>query len=590
MRLRLLGAPGRSGLGVLLLGLATASLPSRAAELWGVGPLAGSTLQVSTNLDVRYHRVPETLENFEDQRILDYWEEVFRANLLLSKPGLVIGAQFDHAGFFGARYFLDGEEVLERPLYDDTTITSPWKQAFFRMEKLFVTKRWEHVELTVGDTYASFGRGIILNAIKNTAVDIDTSITGASTTINTGDLEVGLVSGLTNPQDVSQFNPNRGVTDDPGHMVSGIQATHYALGPFQAGIHGAIYRFARSEEVDLPEFYRYAQDLDAMAYGGVIEAYNLGGIDWAFEGDIFDYRAPEMIGEDGGDRLHGYATYLAATAYPGKSTILFEAKRTRDTERINTFTGVEGWEIAAAPTLEYENVITEDASHTVNSNDIAGARLRVDYAVQPGVLSPYVSFAGFRDMETGGEHANLSPETIGHGILGVQWLKPRKVLQLNAGYRMDVRDDSSEGADRMAHLDAEIQFPIGPKDGFEIALNGRRFWFGNNEIQQDDFLEMNNALGWHHGEKWVFLVYQDYSSNEVALAGTDGNIEFIDPAVYGEDKVRLFGAGEVIFHPRPASTIRVFYGAYKAGIRCAGGQCRNLPGFEGGRVTWSATF
>ncbi len=579
---------GRLGVGAcFVLGFGADAL---AAELWGVGPFAGSTVQLSTNTDIRYHRVPDKLENFEDQPILNYWEEVFRANLLLSKPGLVVGAQFDQVAFFGARYYLDGEEVLERPLYDETTLISPWKQALVRVEKLFVTRRWDHVELTVGDTYASFGRGMTLNIVKNTAVDIDTSLTGASSTLSIGDFELGLVSGLTNPQDVSQYNPNRGITDDPGHMVTGLQVHHYALGPLQVGAYGSVYRFARSEEVDLPEFYRYAQDLDAVAGGALIEAYGLGGIDLAFEGDVFDYRAPEMIGDETLDNLVGYATYAAMTAYPGKATILLEAKRTRDTERMNTFTGIEGWEIAATPTLEYENVITEDASHTVNSNDLSGARMRVDYAVKPGVLSPYVSVAAFRDLDVGGEHPNLSPETVGHGIFGVQWLKHRKVLQLNTGYRMDDRDDINEGADRMVHLDAEFQFPIGPKDGFEIALNGRKFWFGNNNIQQEDFLEMNNAVAWHHGDKWVFLLYQDYSSNDVALAGTSGNLEFIDPALYGEDNVRLFGAGEVIFHPRPASTVRVFYGAYKAGIRCAGGQCRNLPGFEGARLTWSATF
>ena len=579
---------GRLGVGAcFVLGLGA---DASAAELWGVGPFAGSTVQLSTNTDIRYHRVPDKLENFEDQPILNYWEEVFRANLLLSKPGLVVGAQFDQVAFFGARYYLDGEEVLERPLYDETTLISPWKQALVRVEKLFVTRRWDHVELTVGDTYASFGRGMTLNIVKNTAVDIDTSLTGASSTLSIGDFELGLVSGLTNPQDVSQYNPNRGITDDPGHMVTGLQVHHYALGPLQVGAYGSVYRFARSEEVDLPEFYRYAQDLDAVAGGALIEAYGLGGIDLAFEGDVFDYRAPEMIGDETLDNLVGYATYAAMTAYPGKATILLEAKRTRDTERMNTFTGIEGWEIAATPTLEYENVITEDASHTVNSNDLSGARMRFDYSVKPGVLSPYVSVAAFRDLDVGGEHPNLSPETVGHGIVGVQWLKHRKVLQLNTGYRMDDRDDINEGSDRMVHLDAEFQFPIGPKDGFEIALNGRKFWFGNNNIQQEDFLEMNNAVAWHHGDKWVFLLYQDYSSNDVALAGTSGNLEFIDPALYGEDNVRLFGAGEVIFHPRPASTVRVFYGAYKAGIRCAGGQCRNLPGFEGARLTWSATF
>ena len=31
--------------------------------------------------------------------------------------------------------------------------------------------------------------------------------------------------------------------------------------------------------------------------------------------------------------------------------------------------------------------------------------------------------------------------------------------------------------------------------------------------------------------------------------------------------------------------LKAFYGAYKSGIRCAGGQCKQLPAFEGARAS-----
>ena len=51
-----------------------------AVELWGTGPLAGSTVQVQNDFELRYHHVPEKLEFFEDRNILDYWEQVDRLN------------------------------------------------------------------------------------------------------------------------------------------------------------------------------------------------------------------------------------------------------------------------------------------------------------------------------------------------------------------------------------------------------------------------------------------------------------------------------------------------------------------------------
>ncbi len=91
---------------------------------------------------------------------------------------------------------------------------------------------------------------------------------------------------------------------------------------------------------------------------------------------------------------------------------------------------------------------------------------------------------------------------------------------------------------------------------------------------------MSNALAWHHGEKWVFVLYQDWSDNP--LLRSTGNLAFVDKDLYG--------ALEVQWQPTTALTVKAFYGAYKAGIRCSGGQCRQLPGFNGARLGVNGVF
>jgi len=561
--------------------------PAYAFELWGTGPLSGSTVQITTNFDLRYHHVPDKHEYFPEMNLLDYYEEVWRNNFLVTKEGLVIGAQVDQVAYFGNRYYLDGVEVIERPLYGEG-IQSPFDHALVRMEKLYLTKRWDNFELGLGDNYASYGRGIALNVIKNTAIDIDTSIRGATFTAMAGDFEISAITGLTNPQDVSMYNPNLEISQDPSHMISGMRLAHYAVGPAQVGLHGVVYRFTRDEDVDLPKLHRYAEDIDLRVYGATLDVPGVLGFDIYAEGDIFDYSSAEMIGDETIPQLYGYAGYASATAYPGNGILQIEAKKTKDTERVNTFLGAENWEAAAAPTLEYELVITEDASATVNSNDLTGLYGRYDHNLKGGDLVPYVSGVYFHDAEIGGEHFNVVPENIGHFITGVQWFKGRQSLQLNTGYRIDQRVDIDYGADQMMHLDATWIIPVNPRDTFEVSLNGRKFQWGVNKIQQDDFLEMNNALAYHLGSKWVFIAYQDFTNNPII--SSEGNLTFIDPAAYGQDEDSLYGALEVLVHPKPSSTLRLFYGAYKAGIRCAGGQCRQLPGYEGARLTWQSTF
>ena len=51
-----------------------------------------------------------------------------------------------------------------------------------------------------------------------------------------------------------------------------------------------------------------------------------------------------------------------------------------------------------------------------------------------------------------------------------------------------------------------------------------------------------------------------------------------------------YGGLELQVKPTPALTAKAFYGAQKAGIRCSGGQCRLLPGFEGARFSLVGTF
>ena len=121
-----------------------------------------------------------------------------------------------------------------------------------------------------------------------------------------------------------------------------------------------------------------------------------------------------------------------------------------------------------------------------------------------------------------------------------------------------------------------LDFPLGPWHG-ELIIDAHRFAWGNNVNQQSDFTSSSTAFGIRPAEAWTFVLYNDYSDNP--LISSEGNLT-----------ETLYGALELHYQPAQATTVKAFYGAYKAGIRCAGGQCRNLPGFEGARVSMTTTF
>ncbi len=509
----------------------------------------------------------EALEN-----LYHYGESVARGNLLLTRSAFQLGLQFDAVSLFRNTYYLDDELQYERELVGDDLLSFE-PDAYVNVEKTWLARDGTNGGLQIGDGYSSFGRGIVLNLRRNTDIDIDTSVRGLRWNLLANDWEVTLLTGLTNPQQVQQENPNLRLSPDRHNMVSGARVDRYGLGLFSLGLHGVAYSFVR--ETDASLFSAYGQSLDALAGGATVEALGLLGMDWFLEGDVFDYRSPDFFGGEEPER--GLAGYGSVAAYVGPATLLWEVKHTENTERINTFTGAENYEVASGPTLEYERVITEDSGAALNSDDITAARLRVD--VMAGAVTPHVAVAVMRDRDVGSLHFNQSPETIVHPVVGVDYLGVDAQLLLNAGYRRDIRDDFqgvSQGADQLLHLDVALDVALG---GFhtEWIADVKQFQWGDNLHQQADFFESSVAVAVSPAEAWTVVLYQDYSDNP--LLSSVGNL--------GDN---LYGALELHYKANTATTLKAFYGAYKAGIRCAGGQCRNLPGFDGARVSMVSSF
>ncbi len=558
--------------GALLL----CSTPALAAvELEGHGPLAGGTLSISDRFALRYYQIDGSIPGFEESHpgLNNYVEQVNRLNVLVNKGGFAAGAQIDQVGLFANRYYLDDELQRSLELYEPG-ISSPWPDAYAGLEKLYLRNKGEHLEVNLGDGYVSFGRGIALNMVRNTNIDLDTSLRGVRAVVRSGDWDFTGVSGVTNPQQVQLDNKNVGIRPDNYHMVSGLRAERFGLGQFNLGAHAVVYSFARTADAGTPAFTRYSQPVDVIVGGATVEGFGLAGVDLIAEFDWFEYRSPDFFG--GEDPEAAYAAYVSASAYPGKAVLLVEAKHYVNTELINTFTGTDNYEVAVAPTLEYERVITEDSSAAVNSNDITGVRVRVDYPIKPGVLIPYLSVAGFHDRELGGLHFNQAPETIVHPVAGVQWLGHTAHIIANAGGRADIRGDDT-GADVNAHFDLDVQLPAGKLGTLELSSAFMHFVWGENPAQQTDFTDVVNALALHATDKWTVILWQDFSNNP--LIDSTGNIA-----------ENVYGAAELQFKPSSALTTSLFYGAYKAGIRCAGGQCRSLPGFEGLRFGLNGNF
>jgi hypothetical protein len=147
----------------------------------------------------------------------------------------------------------------------------------------------------------------------------------------------------------------------------------------------------------------------------------------------------------------------------------------------------------------------------------------------------------------------------------------------NGGYRVDRRDGAAFGYDSQAHSDIDVKVPLFGDFHADVNAAIERYHWGVNQFQQADYTEMETATSFQKGSLFALIWYMDYTTNP--LVDSTGNLSDA-----------WYGAGELQIKPTPAMTVKAFYGAYKAGIRCSGGQCRLLPGFEGARVSVAGNF
>lgn len=544
--------------------------------MWAEEPDSGGVqVSVTDDFELRYRIIDERLPDPDDVPVLNYIEQVNRINARAGTGPWSLEVQVDEVALFANRYYLDDVLQTERELVVDgvANFMPASTDAYLNVEKVRLQYEKPLASIVLGDTYAAFGRGLALNINRNVDIDVDTSIQGAKTVIRPGPWDITAVAGQLNRQQVFQDNPNEEIFGDFRHAMGGLRVERFGLGPANLGVHGVLIDF-----VGTPGLEGGFEDLsgpDALVGGATAEVAALGA-DWYVEADLFAFPTEELpTTVPGAADKPGYGVYASSALYPGSFVVLVEGKRYFQAERINARLGPEDYEVGVAPTLEYERAVTEDSSATVNSNDIWGGKVRLDWAAKPGELVPYVAVAVFRDDDLGGLHFNTVPETVVHPTIGVEYIRSEAAALINAGVRIDDRDGSDAGTDRQVHGDAAVKVVPGGLQ-VDVALGVEVYQWGVNPFQQTDYTEVESGVTLSRGPL-AFTWFTDVTTNP--LVDSEGNLD-----------ENLYGAAELQVKPASALTVKALYGAQKAGLRCSGGQCRQLPGFEGVRFSLVGTF
>lgn len=595
---------------IVLAALLAPSL-SQAVQLGQERPgslLSGATMNVSETF---YYKFNLFLDDDKDDGVappFSFHEFVNRTHVDIRFGRFTVGGQFDiaaalpHCGLgsfaatYAERYGEDASCVSPNAVLGDGWDGALRNEAMlFRPEKIFLRYKSRHVDLEAGDFYAAFGRGIVLSFVKRPEVDSDNSLLGGRFDLRTKRVDLTLLAGLTNPQEVSMELRNRGTDKVKGSLIAGANMMLRPRSNVALSAHGVGYNLSETP---------------SWAVGATGGVTGIGdAVDLFGEADLFFYGyADRAVAEGAGEPLRGYALYGSATAYVGAMTLLIEAKRYKDAQRLVAPGPVVPTQFTQAPTLEHEASITEDINGSVQSGDITGWRAQAEFWWMDTDTTLTVAFANAFDAEahppfSDGREITLHPTLALEQPLHVG--KANLHLKGDIGYRHDLPwpEEGDEGFAKntgMFHFRADVGVSFG-KHAFELVSTYRRHHFTLEEEgcwerggethcdKEDGWVSTENAFSWTYAGKLTLALHVDFTDDPIVQSlqngGAIGNLWY-DP----DFRASAYIGGEVIWKPTSDLELYLFGGSQKSGIVCTGGACRTVPSFTGVKTRVTVNF
>ncbi|HEY2511074.1 MAG TPA: DUF6029 family protein [Polyangiaceae bacterium] len=545
-----------------------------------------------------------------------------RLNAALSLRRLTVGVRLD-----SSVYWLrpsDGDLPPSLVARADVDRESRYRDAIYPA-KLWATYQAPGLEVTLGDAYVQFGRGLVLSMRKIDELGVDTTLRGAKVAWQADPFAVTVVAGIANPNRVDEvagralFLP---LGDDPRPLYGAdrivgaeIQAgrglpvtltTHAArlnrCAPAPYDAQGRVDTSPLAAPLGACSPSDTSTWLSSLPASGSLrfpvldadEITNLGqGIelpDLAGHGQIYLEGAAQNRRHAGANdpQSTGNALYASATVSAGAITETLELKSYRnfyplagavDLTRAAEFNNVV---YSTPPTTE---LITQDSEFGDFNACVNGGRLRSDLRASSSFLA-YATVAYFRtqsEQPAGGCDAlgrvvtsGVAPargvtDDVEDVVLGEEWTfdRARSHLYASLGARNDTYEKTGDPFYREWHVEYTFAKHLGGPYSIEIA--GRhRYRYEASQNLGNYWSEGENYVALKVAPKWVFTQGVEYTT----FTG-------LSP---------LYWNGALLYRFSGANNLKLFVGQQRAGLKCISGVCKMFPAFEGARVEVTLRF
>ena len=430
----------------------------------------------------------------------------------------------------------------------------------YTLEK--VTAGWtgRAVEVSAGDAYVSFGRGLGLSIRKIDELGIDTTLRGGKLLLHQGDLSATVAAGYANINNVDEATGTG--ADDPYDLIAGAQAQVLLLDKVNVGGYAAGVAFR--DPLGLVPTDDYTDRTTVV--GVMVDAPRLT----EQFGFYLEGVEQELRTDPAAERPRGFGLYGTATGNLEPVTLLFEGKAYGALTPLAP--NLEEPAFAAVaynspPTVERVQQIIENPA-----TEIAGGRLRADWTVRPGVIL-HANAAFFRDWLGYADPGSgeLEPGSIVDPYAGAElrWDESRSWVIGSAGWRAVLLDDAGV-VRRDAHGEIEAAQAFG--DRFSVTLQAVHLERRKRDVLLDEKFREGTLLAGLRVQPALTVA-----------AGYDYTTEPIQPHTH-------YLNGQLGWDFTPSSGLRLFAGSARGGLKCVSGVCRQVPPFEGVKLTATIRF
>ncbi len=496
--------------------------------------------------------------------------------------------------------------------------------------KLWAAYKKDGWELTAGDSYVQFGRGLTLSMRKLDELGVDTSVRGLKLSYVKDPISVVLVAGMANPTRVDEasgrslmptkpagdsneasgpvFGADRifgaEVTAGRGtSMVSGTRvASVYRCAPYSYDAAGDAKTgafeapFGDCESADARRYLSStlggspnAEARQTLNLGQSLELPRLGQWGRAYVEMALQSRQQERV-DTASD---GSALYASANARVGKTSHTVELKSYRNYYPLMAAVASRYAPELASVTysqLPTAEPITADTMFGNFNACATGGRYRSDVNATKTVMI-YGAVAYTRTTSeqsgtgcdrygkvTGDIGGDRAENHVWDLTLGTElrWNSDRSHLYASINLRDDYRGDGTEYYTEKALL---YTLNVHLSGRFTLEMNGRHRYRSQDD---ENLREVNGEVipqPWWQGFHYTALkIAPKWSVTQ--------GIEYLTVAGQPEWYVN----GGALYRLDEKSNVRVFAGQQQGGLRCLNGICRNVPAYEGARVELALRF